>query len=165
MAAGRGKAARDALAKLLYGRLFRWVLQLLNRALQGDGGSSACIGVLDIYGFESFERNSLEQFCINYANEKLQQQFNWHVFKLEQEEYRLEGVPWSPIGFHDNQACIELIEGPLGLLRLLDEECTVPMGSDMGWAHKLYGPIETPLTPHCPPLPPIAPHCLPLRPH
>lgn len=138
MAAGRGKAARDALAKLLYGRLFRWVLQLLNRALQGDGGSSACIGVLDIYGFESFERNSLEQFCINYANEKLQQQFNWHVFKLEQEEYRLEGVPWSPIGFHDNQACIELIEGPLGLLRLLDEECTVPMGSDMGWAHKLY---------------------------
>ncbi|CAM9154272.1 unnamed protein product, partial [Lampetra planeri] len=73
--------------------------------------------------FETFEVNSFEQFCINYANEKLQQQFNLHVFKLEQEEYLSEGIPWTLIDFCDNQACILLIEGSLGLLDLLDEEC------------------------------------------
>ncbi|XP_031466229.1 unconventional myosin-Vb-like, partial [Phasianus colchicus] len=139
MAATQVLAARDALAKFLYARLFFWVLEILNGALRGTKERQRFIGVLDIYGFESFESNSFEQFCINYANEKLQQQFNWHVFKLEQEEYVKEGVPWSLIEFGDNQGCLDLIEGKLGLLDLLDEECKVPMGSDLGWAHKLYG--------------------------
>lgn len=78
-----------------------------------------------IVGFETFEINSFEQFCINYANEKLQQQFNLHVFKLEQEEYIKEGIEWTMIDFYDNQPCIDLIETKLGILDLLDEECRV----------------------------------------
>ena len=72
--------------------------------------------MLDIYGFETFEINSFEQFCINYANEKLQQQFNMHVFKLEQEEYIREGIDWKKIEYYDNQPCIDLIESKLGIL-------------------------------------------------
>jgi len=94
--------------------------------------------VLDIYGFETFEINSFEQFCINYANEKLQQQFNLHVFKLEQEEYMKEQIPWTLIDFYDNQPCINLIESKLGILDLLDEECKMPKGTDDTWAQKLY---------------------------
>ena len=86
------------------------------------------IGVLDIYGFETFEINSFEQFCINYANEKLQQQFCCHVFKLEQEEYQKEKLNWTKIEFYDNQPCIDLIESKLGILDLLDEECKMPKG-------------------------------------
>ncbi|XP_023254946.1 unconventional myosin-Vb-like, partial [Seriola lalandi dorsalis] len=80
--------------------------------------------------FETFEVNSFEQFCINYANEKLQQQFNSHVFKLEQEEYMKEQIPWTLIDFHDNQPCIDLIEARLGVLDLLDEECKVEYQCD-----------------------------------
>ncbi|XP_052540358.1 unconventional myosin-Vb-like [Tympanuchus pallidicinctus] len=125
MAASQVLAARDALAKFLYARLFLWVLEILNGALRGAEERQRFIGVLDIYGFETFATNSFEQFCINYANEKLQQQFNVHVFKLEQEEYVKEGIPWSLIEFCDNQPCIDLIEGKLGILDLLDEECKV----------------------------------------
>ncbi|XP_029001727.1 unconventional myosin-Vb [Betta splendens] len=132
--------ARDALAKHIYGQLFAWTVQRLNSALRAQRGHvKSFIGVLDIYGFETFDRNSFEQFCINYANEKLQQQFNRHVFHLEQEEYVREELPWSRIEFSDNQQCISLIEGPLGLLDLLDEECRMPRGSDQSWVQKLYG--------------------------
>uniref|UniRef100_A0A8C9YPD7 Methyl-CpG binding domain protein 3b n=1 Tax=Sander lucioperca TaxID=283035 RepID=A0A8C9YPD7_SANLU len=131
--------ARDALAKHVYGQMFAWVVQRLNSALRTQRGQAkSFIGVLDIYGFETFDLNSFEQFCINYANEKLQQQFNRHVFHLEQEEYVREELAWSRIEFSDNQQCINLIEGQLGLFDLLDEECRMPKGSDESWVQKLY---------------------------
>ncbi|XP_075302633.1 unconventional myosin-Vb isoform X2 [Opisthocomus hoazin] len=130
--------ARNALAKHIYAQLFNWIVQHINKALHTTVKQCSFIGVLDIYGFETFEVNSFEQFCINYANEKLQQQFNSHVFKLEQEEYIKEGIPWTLIDFYDNQPCIDLIEAKLGILDLLDEECKVPKGTDQNWAQKLY---------------------------
>ncbi|CAL1680217.1 unnamed protein product [Lasius platythorax] len=130
--------ARDALAKHIYAELFNWIVVGINNSLQSLSKAQYFIGVLDIYGFETFEVNSFEQFCINYANEKLQQQFNQHVFKLEQEEYLKEDIEWTFIDFYDNQPCIDLIETKLGILDLLDEECRMPKGSDASWAEKLY---------------------------
>ncbi|XP_058854706.1 unconventional myosin-Va-like isoform X6 [Acipenser ruthenus] len=130
--------ARDALAKHIYAKLFDWIVDHVNKALRSTVSQNSFIGVLDIYGFETFEINSFEQFCINYANEKLQQQFNMHVFKLEQEEYMKEQIPWTLIDFYDNQPCINLIEAKMGILDLLDEECRMPKGSDDTWAQKLY---------------------------
>ncbi|XP_060659986.1 unconventional myosin-Vb isoform X1 [Drosophila nasuta] len=130
-------AARDALAKHIYAKLFQYIVGVLNKSLNNGSKQCSFIGVLDIYGFETFEVNSFEQFCINYANEKLQQQFNQHVFKLEQEEYLKEGITWTMIDFYDNQPCIDLIESRLGVLDLLDEECRMPKGSDESWAGKL----------------------------
>nr|XP_020447984.1 unconventional myosin-Va isoform X5 [Monopterus albus] len=130
--------ARDALSKHIYAKLFNWIVEHVNKALIASVKQHSFIGVLDIYGFETFEVNSFEQFCINYANEKLQQQFNMHVFKLEQEEYMREQIPWTLIDFYDNQPCINLIEAKMGVLDLLDEECKMPKGSDDSWAQKLY---------------------------
>ncbi|XP_064645972.1 unconventional myosin-Va-like isoform X4 [Lineus longissimus] len=130
--------ARDALAKHIYSQLFDWIVSHINKSLKSSIKSDKFIGVLDIYGFETFEVNSFEQFCINYANEKLQQQFNRHVFILEQEEYNREKIEWSFIDFYDNQPCIDLIENKLGILDLLDEECKMPKGSDQNWCQKLY---------------------------
>ncbi|XP_078276446.1 unconventional myosin-Vb isoform X2 [Rhinoraja longicauda] len=130
--------ARNALAKHIYAQLFNWIVEQINKALYTTSKQHSFIGVLDIYGFETFEINSFEQFCINYANEKLQQQFNLHVFKLEQEEYMKEQIPWTLIDFSDNQPCIDLIEAKLGILDLLDEECRMPKGTDQSWAQKLY---------------------------
>ncbi|XP_075714102.1 unconventional myosin-Va isoform X1 [Rhinoderma darwinii] len=130
--------ARDALSKHIYAYLFSWIVSHVNKALLSSAKQDSFIGVLDIYGFETFEINSFEQFCINYANEKLQQQFNLHVFKLEQEEYMKEQIPWTLIDFYDNQPCINLIEAKMGILDLLDEECKMPKGSDNTWAQKLY---------------------------
>ncbi|XP_034163176.2 unconventional myosin-Va isoform X2 [Pangasianodon hypophthalmus] len=129
---------RDALAKHIYAKLFTWIVSQINKALHSSSKQHSFIGVLDIYGFETFEINSFEQFCINYANEKLQQQFNMHVFKLEQEEYLKEKIPWTLIDFYDNKPCINLIEAKMGVLDLLDEECMMPKGSDDSWAQKLY---------------------------
>ncbi|KAJ7416499.1 Unconventional myosin-Vb [Willisornis vidua] len=130
--------SRDALAKHMYGQVFSWIVRRINRALRSLQGHHTSIGILDIYGFEMFELNSFEQFCINYANEKLQQLFNLHIFKLDQEEYVTEGIPWVFVDFCDNQPCLELIEGRLGILDLLNEECKMPQGSDESWAQKLY---------------------------
>ncbi|KAM9841203.1 unconventional myosin-Vb [Aulostomus maculatus] len=138
MASKQASNARDALAKHIYARLFDWIVEHINVVLQTSSKQHSFIGVLDIYGFETFEVNSFEQFCINYANEKLQQQFNSHVFKLEQDEYMKEQIPWTLIDFYDNQPCIDLIEARLGVLDLLDEECKVPRGTDQNWAQKLY---------------------------
>uniref|UniRef100_A0A8C2I0S8 Myosin VC n=1 Tax=Cyprinus carpio TaxID=7962 RepID=A0A8C2I0S8_CYPCA len=130
--------ARDALAKHIYAHLFDWVIHKINQALMIPGKQHSFIGVLDIYGFETFDVNSFEQFCINYANEKLQQQFNLHVFKLEQEEYMKEDIPWTLIDFYDNQPVIDLIEARMGILDLLDEECLFLQGTDKNWLQKLY---------------------------
>ncbi|XP_075998597.1 unconventional myosin-Vc isoform X2 [Genypterus blacodes] len=134
--------ARDALAKQIYAHLFACIITRLNKVLQVPGKQHAFIGVLDIYGFETFDINSFEQFCINYANEKLQQQFNLHVFKLEQEEYMKEDIPWTLIDFYDNQPVIDLIEAKMGILDLLDEECLFPQGTDQSWLQKLYNYLD-----------------------
>ncbi|CAA0839049.1 Myosin-1 [Striga hermonthica] len=130
---------RDALAKSIYSCLFDWLVEQINKSLAvGKRRTGRSISILDIYGFESFERNSFEQFCINYANERLQQHFNRHLFKLEQEEYIQDGIDWARVDFEDNQDCLELFEKkPLGLQSLLDEESTFPNGTDLSLADKL----------------------------
>jgi len=136
-------ASRDAVAKFIYATLFDWLVAAINRSLNHPtGGSKLFIGLLDIYGFEIFKVNSFEQFCINYANEKLQQEFVQHVFKLEQEEYVKEGITWSFIDYLDNQPCIDLIEAKLGVLGLLDEECRLPKGTDESLVNKLYAQLK-----------------------
>lgn len=133
--------ARDSFAKYIYSALFDWLVDYINDDLcppEIIENINSFIGVLDIYGFEHFEKNSFEQFCINYANEKLQQEFNQHVFKLEQEEYIKEEIEWSFIDFSDNQPCINLIENKLGILSLLDEESRLPAGSDQSLIEKMY---------------------------
>ncbi|XP_056138558.1 unconventional myosin-Va-like isoform X2 [Lampris incognitus] len=132
---------RDALAKHIYAKIFNWIVDHINKMLKLTARRHSFIGVLDIYGFETFDVNSFEQFCINYANEKLQQQFNMHVFKLEQEEYLKEEIPWTMIDFCDNEPCILLIEAKMGILDLLDEESKMPKGSDDTWAQKLYASL------------------------
>ncbi|KAL1920571.1 uncharacterized protein VTP21DRAFT_948 [Calcarisporiella thermophila] len=130
---------RDSAVKYVYVNLFDWLVNVINEGLSRAGAAERnFIGVLDIYGFEHFKKNSFEQLCINYANEKLQQEFNAHVFRLEQEEYIQEQIDWTFIEFADNQACIEMIEGRLGILPLLDEESRLPSGSDQGLCTKLY---------------------------
>lgn len=132
---------RDSVSKFIYSSLFDWLVESINNGLATEEVSrrvATFIGVLDIYGFEHFAKNSFEQFCINYANEKLQQEFNQHVFKLEQEEYLREKIDWTFIDFSDNQPCIDLIEARLGVLALLDEESRLPMGSDEQFVTKLH---------------------------
>jgi myosin heavy subunit len=106
----KASSARDAFCMLLYSKLFDILVEKTNQNIRGEKKAKSFIGILDIYGFESFETNSFEQFCINYANEKLQQQFNHHIFKLEQQEYIKEKIDWSYIEFRDNQECLDLIE-------------------------------------------------------
>ncbi|KAI8644567.1 P-loop containing nucleoside triphosphate hydrolase protein [Parasitella parasitica] len=137
---------KDSVAKYIYSNLFDWLVGVINDSLSCPDTEKLknFIGVLDIYGFEHFKKNSFEQFCINYANEKLQQQFNQHVFKLEQEEYMREKINWTFIEFSDNQKCIEMIEGKLGVLALLDEESRLPAGTDDAFCQKLYDNFGTP---------------------
>mmetsp|Transcript_3156 Transcript_3156/g.9612 ORF Transcript_3156/g.9612 Transcript_3156/m.9612 type:complete len:1277 (+) Transcript_3156:392-4222(+) len=129
---------RDALAKALYGKLFAWLVERCNAKLVDEDASTSFIGILDIFGFEHFAVNSFEQLCINYANERLQQQFNWDIFKAEQAEYASEGIEWKAIEFVDNQRCLDLIEKKeaMGLLHLLDEECSIQRGTDDKFAQK-----------------------------
>ncbi|XP_012569386.1 myosin-6-like isoform X1 [Cicer arietinum] len=131
--------SRDALAKIVYTRLFDWLVDTINNSIGQDPESKSLIGVLDIYGFESFNNNSFEQFCINLTNEKLQQHFNQHVFKMEQEEYKKEEIDWSYIEFVDNQDILDLIEKkPGGIISLLDEACMFPRSTHETFAQKLY---------------------------
>ncbi|CAF2069296.1 unnamed protein product [Brassica napus] len=131
--------SRDALAKTVYSRLFDWIVNKINDSIGQDPDSKYLIGVLDIYGFESFKTNSFEQFCINLTNEKLQQHFNQHVFKMEQDEYDKEEIDWSYIEFVDNKDILELIEKkPGGIIALLDEACMFPRSTHETFAQKMY---------------------------
>uniref|UniRef100_A0A0N5B084 Myosin motor domain-containing protein n=1 Tax=Syphacia muris TaxID=451379 RepID=A0A0N5B084_9BILA len=131
--------AVSGLAKAIYSRMFRWLISRCNKTLDVNKvDRKFFIGVLDIAGFEIFDFNSFEQLWINFVNEKLQQFFNHHMFVLEQEEYKREGIAWTFIDFGlDLQACIELIEKPLGIISILDEECIVPKATDMTFVQKL----------------------------
>ncbi|KAM9847121.1 unconventional myosin-XIX isoform 2-T2 [Aulostomus maculatus] len=123
---------RDCLAKVIYAQLFEWLVTFINNSICADQ-STWCnfIGVLDVYGFECFQINSLEQLCINYANEKLQQHFVAHYLRAQQEEYVSEGLEWSFVKYQDNQSCLDLLEGsPISVFSLLDEESRLNRVSD-----------------------------------
>ncbi|KAM4694165.1 unconventional myosin-VI isoform 4-T5 [Discoglossus pictus] len=130
--------ARDALAKAVYSRLFDHVVNRVNQCFPFER-SSFFIGVLDIAGFEYFEHNSFEQFCINYCNEKLQQFFNERILKEEQELYQKEGLGVNEVHYVDNQDCIDLIEAKLvGILDILDEENRLPQPSDQHFTSMVH---------------------------
>ncbi|XP_031713228.1 unconventional myosin-XIX isoform X2 [Anarrhichthys ocellatus] len=123
---------RDCLAKVIYAQLFDWLVTFINNSICADK-STWCnfIGVLDVYGFECFQINNLEQLCINYANEKLQQHFVDHYLRAQQEEYVSEGLEWSFVKYQDNQRCLDLLEGsPVGVFSLLNEESRLNRVSD-----------------------------------
>uniref|UniRef100_A0A1W7RA59 Myosin heavy chain, muscle n=1 Tax=Hadrurus spadix TaxID=141984 RepID=A0A1W7RA59_9SCOR len=127
-----------AMAKAIFDRLFKWLVKRLNETLDTKQKRVHFIGVLDIAGFEIFDFNGFEQLCINFTNEKLQQFFNHHMFVLEQEEYKREGINWTFIDFGmDLQACIELIEKPMGILSILEEESMFPKATDKSFEEKL----------------------------
>ncbi|MGH0173168.1 UNVERIFIED_CONTAM: hypothetical protein FKN15_064782 [Acipenser sinensis] len=131
--------AVGALSKSVYEKLFLWMVIRINEMLATKQARQFYIGVLDIAGFEIFDFNSLEQLCINFTNEKLQQFFNHTMFVLEQEEYKKEGIIWEFIDFGmDLAACIELIEKPMGIFSILEEECMFPKASDTSFKNKLF---------------------------
>ena len=135
----RVKAAKDgtdALAKEIYDRVFHWLVMNINAATSGESMSKQ-IGLLDIFGFETFEINMFEQFCINYANEKLQKHYNLNTFTSVQEEYEFEGIELPDVMCVDNSQVLELIEGRYGILSLLNEECIRPNGNDSSLVLKI----------------------------
>ena len=145
----RAMKAVEAFIKTTYSALFNYIVKKINSFItvqpqsENDIGyrqsTTASIGVLDIFGFESFDRNSFEQLCINYCNEALQQQFNKFVFKNEQQEYEREDIDWSFISFPDNQDVLDLIEKRHdGILSILDEQCRLPRCTDTTFANALY---------------------------
>ena len=145
----RSSEARDALAKVIYEKLFAWLVGCVNGCLQASDllslmsdaervrVESRFIGVLDIFGFEVFENNSFEQLCINYANESLQQQFINQMLHSMMAQYKAEGVVVDSIPFEDNSPCVDLLEGKLGVFALLDDECNFPKGSEEDFLAKL----------------------------
>ncbi|XP_044074657.1 unconventional myosin-VIIb-like [Siniperca chuatsi] len=134
---------RDAFVKGIYNKLFIWIVGKINsviykRLTRSPTSSFLSIGLLDIFGFENFNINSFEQLCINFANEKLQQFFVGHIFKLEQEEYLKEDIVWNNITFSDNQNILDLLAGKsCNLLALIDEESHFPKGSDVTMLNKM----------------------------
>nr|XP_046260260.1 myosin-IIIb isoform X1 [Scatophagus argus] len=127
---------RDAMSKALYGRLFSWIVNRINSLLQPDMNICAAesgmnVGILDIFGFENFKKNSFEQLCINIANEQIQFYFNQHIFALEQMEYQSEGVDASLVEYEDNRPILDMfLQKPMGLLSLMDEESRFPQATD-----------------------------------
>ncbi|XP_029155873.1 myosin heavy chain, muscle isoform X12 [Nylanderia fulva] len=127
-----------AMSKAMFDRLFKWLVKKCNETLDTKQKRQHFIGVLDIAGFEIFDFNGFEQLCINFTNEKLQQFFNHHMFVLEQEEYTKEGIEWAFIDFGmDLLACIDLIEKPMGILSILEEESMFPKATDKTFEEKL----------------------------
>ncbi|XP_013181332.1 PREDICTED: myosin-VIIa-like [Papilio xuthus] len=131
---------RDALVKAIYGHVFEYIVETINKTLcKGQQLSSGSVGILDIFGFENFLSNSFEQLCINYANENLQQFFVRHIFKIEQEQYQKEGIIWTNINYVDNQMNLDMIGlKPMNLLSLIDEESRFPKGTDITLLSKLH---------------------------
>ncbi|KAL1023382.1 hypothetical protein UPYG_G00040140 [Umbra pygmaea] len=134
---------RDAFVKAIYGRLFVWIVDKINKAIFKPPPEESTyirngIGLLDIFGFENFNQNSFEQLCINFANEQLQQFFVKHVFKLEQEEYSRENIVWKHIDFNDNQRTLDVLANKsLNILALIDEESNFPKGTDTTMINKM----------------------------
>ncbi|KAL0119507.1 hypothetical protein PUN28_007766 [Cardiocondyla obscurior] len=127
-----------AMSKAMFDRLFKWLVKKCNETLDTKQKRQHFIGVLDIAGFEIFDFNSFEQLCINFTNEKLQQFFNHHMFILEQEEYKREGIEWTFIDFGmDLQQTIDLLEKPMGILSILEEESMFPKATDKTFEEKL----------------------------
>mmetsp|Transcript_5020 Transcript_5020/g.11043 ORF Transcript_5020/g.11043 Transcript_5020/m.11043 type:complete len:1631 (-) Transcript_5020:83-4975(-) len=157
LSTSQAEKALEATVKAAYGSLFAYLVTRINKSIevQGEfgcetggmdqgGDDVATVGVLDIFGFESFETNSFEQLCINYCNEALQQQFNRFVFKAEQAEYEYEGIEWSNIEFPDNQEALDLIEAKrLGIFAVLDEQCRLPRRTDQTFAKSVYDTCES----------------------
>ncbi|XP_049629050.1 unconventional myosin-VIIb [Suncus etruscus] len=134
---------RDAFVKGIYGHLFLWIVKKINAAIfkppeKDPQNVRRAIGLLDIFGFENFQKNSFEQFCINFANEHLQQFFVHHVFNMEQEEYRSENIAWDYIHYTDNRPTLDLLAlKPMNIISLLDEESRFPQGTDITMLQKL----------------------------
>ncbi|KAG8571984.1 hypothetical protein GDO81_011864 [Engystomops pustulosus] len=133
----QARDSRDSVAMALYSQCFTWVIKKINSRIKGKDDFKS-IGILDIFGFENFEVNRFEQFNINYANEKLQEYFNKHIFSLEQLEYSREGLVWEDINWTDNGECLDLIEKKLGLLALMNEESYFPKATDSTLLEKLH---------------------------
>mmetsp|Transcript_11240 Transcript_11240/g.27030 ORF Transcript_11240/g.27030 Transcript_11240/m.27030 type:complete len:881 (-) Transcript_11240:226-2868(-) len=143
MTAEKAQESADAFAKEIYAKTFLWLVRSINDATCAEknykhnkGGDFGIIGLLDIFGFESFEVNRFEQLCINYANEKLQQKFTQDIFSSVQEEYEAEGIELEEITYDDNTDVLDLVEGKMGLLAFLNEECMRPKGSDKAFVFK-----------------------------
>mmetsp|Transcript_29294 Transcript_29294/g.62048 ORF Transcript_29294/g.62048 Transcript_29294/m.62048 type:complete len:1596 (+) Transcript_29294:182-4969(+) len=156
--------ARDALAKTMYTKLFNWVVEAINRNMNAGPEETydLSIGILDIYGFESFKTNSFEQLCINLANEHLQQHFNEQVLRHEQEEYTKEGIDWTFIDYQDNQDVLDIIVGSGGkkklggIMPILDECCRLPKTTASDFSYSLREKLSAKDTvtfnkkwPHC----------------
>jgi len=138
---GAATKAMEALIKAVYGAAFDFVVERVNASITDDrtNPGRASIGLLDIFGFETFDTNNFEQLCINYTNEALQQQFNKYVFKLEQQEYEKEGIMWKFISFPDNQDVLDLIDKKhIGVMALLDEQCILPKSNDEKFTRYIY---------------------------
>jgi myosin heavy subunit len=132
---------RDSMCRNLYNGLFRWIVFRINQQSSRDSeaAGTSWIGILDVFGFEIFENNSFEQFCINFANERLQQYFNSHVLQAEQDLYKREALLWDPIDLPNNQDCIDLVMGkPNGILAVLDSTCVQPKGDDAVFVQNLF---------------------------
>ncbi|XP_047971824.1 myosin-2-like [Salvia hispanica] len=132
-------STRDALASFIYASLFDWLVEKINLSFSTGKDNMGCsVSILDMCGFESLKKNSFEQFCINYANERLQQHSNQHLIKHKQEEYELDGIDWKKVDFEDNQECIDLFEKkPIGLIPILDELSNLPKATDLTFSAKL----------------------------
>lgn len=141
---------RDAWVKAIYSRLFDFLVRSVNEAMQIQGRSEFSVGILDIYGFEIFDNNGFEQFCINFVNEKLQQIFIELTLKKEQEEYVKEGIKWTEIEYFNNKIVCDLIESkrPPGIMCLLDDTCAQNHGQKEGVDRQLLTTLSKTFAAH-----------------